>query len=426
MGNRSIRKWLLVACLLFLAVETAAAQNIWRTLMVKPEQEYCFAGETCIFTLVVPGYAPSRIDTTLQSTPDNVALISTTKEEIIDNGKRSTKITFYFRFSKAGTYQIRNLAARIDWTWSYIPFQRITVYDNPITLAPELFLNYPTTIYASEPFEMDVSAHFFSEFTDLAAQLDENFIVRLKEYTYPLPIKTGGFSTDQYPIATYEIIPLTEGKLALPPITALMRSYAGVQQTVVSSSPTVTVLPKRTAHTATTPAETASSSIEDTMEQKFLDSAYEDFPIIEINMQQSTESVTVTAEEQWISLKNRRATLNLLLLISAVVAGLGVLLLPAGIILNSRKKIKALLIVSIVSTAVGFATQFPTLWFAHPRYAVCYETNVHTIPEDDSNTILLVPEGTIVRIIKESSDWFCIETEHAGLVWIKKNECLVE
>ncbi len=417
-GSRLLRL-LVTGALFFLGVQAVQAQNIWRSLMIRPEQEYCFAGETCAFTLIVPGYAPSRIDTTLQSTPDNVALISSTKEEIIENGKRSTKITFNFRFTKSGTYQIRSLAARIDWTWSYIPFQRITVYDNPITLAPELFLNYPQTVYASEPFEMEVSAHFFSEFTDLAAQLGENYIVRLKEYKSPLPIKTGGFSTDQYPIAAYEIIPLSQGTLTLPAITALMRSYAGVQQTVVSPSPVVTVLPPRLSA-----GEAQEQNL--TAMDKFLESAYEDFPIIEISLNEKETTAAITVEEQWIAIKNRKSILHLILFISGIIILSSLILLPFGIVLLSKHHRKVIFILSCILFAVGIAAFFPALWFAAPQYGVCLETNVHTIPEDESNTILHITEGTVVRIMEESADWYCIQTDNAGLVWIHKNDCLPE
>ncbi len=422
--SHKARRLFLAAIVLLITTQAAAAQNIWRTLMVVPEQEYCFAGETCAFTLIVPGYAQSRIDTTLQSTPDNVALISTTKEEIIDNGKRSTKITFLFRFTKSGTYQIRSLAARIDWTWSYIPFQRITVYDNPITLAPELFLNYPSAIYESEPFEMEVSAHFFSEFTDLAAQLGENYIVRLKDYKSPLPIKTGGFSTEQYPIAVYEIIPLAAGKMQLPAITALMRSYAGVQQSVVSTSPVLTVLPKR--NTANPDVSATTGTSESVFESQYLEGAYEDFPIVEISMGQTQTTKTVTAEDQWVYLKNRRDLLDTLIRISGITTLTGLILLVAGAVLLAKKHHKPLFILGIVILTLGLAALFPTLWFAGPRYGVCLESEAHTIPEDESNTVLHMQEGTVIRIIKETAAWYCIETENAGLVWIKKNECLPE
>ena len=60
--SKSTKGYIGLLVLLFVNISSLFAIS-YSQLRVTPEKEYCFAGETCLFTLKIPGVLPVNVDT---------------------------------------------------------------------------------------------------------------------------------------------------------------------------------------------------------------------------------------------------------------------------------------------------------------------------------------------------------------------------
>ena len=397
---RLLAKFLLGCFFLILPYKISAVS--YSKLQIVPEKDYCFAGEMTNYYLDVPGVLPERVDVTVQSAPDHVTLVSTSKDEYNFDGTRGTRITFVFKFSEKGSYKIPALAARIDWSWGHIPFKRITVYENPIMLDPLVSLEVPQQAVVGQEFPVTVSARFFSEILDVSANLDENVILRKVDVLQELPFKVKGFTEDYYPVIVYGITPFKTGKLKLPQIVVQFRSYAGIQQVVLSEPKIVQVV-------------SAPAKVEEKEENPAFEFAFSD--TIE-GFVSAPEEKKVSLYEIALRLKKERK-LHVYGLIAASVflaAGLGMML--AGFLKNRIR----LRISGYAASVVSLTALIIFIVMLVPVYRISGGSSVHTVPERNSNTVEILPAGTVVQVIDSTSEWYAITSGTKTTGWILKRE----
>lgn len=385
----------------------------WSSLRIKPEKEYCFSGETCQFTLEIPGVLPSRVDTTVQSTPENVTIESSSKEEYVKNGIRGTLIKLNFRFSKAGTYQIPSLATRIDW-WSYsIKFLPITVYDNPILMQPILSSNLQKNLEVGKPTTFTIYGKFFNELININYELDTKIILTKNKDLTPLPYHIGAFSTETYPLAEFTIIPLEEGNFKLPPIYGIFRNYAG--NTVSIPLGEISLKSKR--ENATT-----SETVDDSQFQK----------VFSTNFPEAYEEISETpvlspideSELLLTNLKNQVKQKNILIIISTLSLVFLFISFILFVVFAIIKKKTAM----ITFLCVFAFFLISTIYFSvvtSKKEAISLSCSVKTVPEEKSNTVMQLSTGDKIRILESISNWYSIESEDNRKGWILQSQCIL-
>ena len=385
----------------------------WSSLRIKPEKEYCFSGETCQFTLEIPGVLPSRVDTTVQSTPENVTIESSSKEEYVKNGIRGTLIKLNFRFSKAGTYQIPSLATRIDW-WSYsIKFLPITVYDNPILMQPILSSNLQKNLEVGKPTTFTIYGKFFNELININYELDTKIILTKNKDLTPLPYHIGAFSTETYPLAEFTIIPLEEGNFKLPPIYGIFRNYAG--NTVSIPLGEISLKSKR--ENAPT-----SETVDDSQFQKVFSTnfpeAYEEISEIPVLSPIDESELLLT------NLKNQVKQKNILIIISTLSLVFLFISFILFIVFAIIKKKTAM----ITFLCVFAFFLISTIYFSvvtSKKEAISLSCSVKTVPEEKSNTVMQLSTGDKIRILESISNWYSIESEDNRKGWILQSQCIL-
>lgn len=385
----------------------------WSSLRIKPEKEYCFSGETCQFTLEIPSVLPSRVDTTVQSTPENVTIESSSKEEYVKNGIRGTLIKLNFRFSKAGTYQIPSLATRIDW-WSYsIKFLPITVYDNPILMQPILSSNLQKNLEVGKPTTFTIYGKFFNELININYELDTKIILTKNKDLTPLPYHIGAFSTETYPLAEFTIIPLEEGNFKLPPIYGIFRNYAG--NTVSIPLGEISLKSKRENAPTT-------ETVDDSQFQK----------VFSTNFPEAYEEISETpvlspideSELLLTNLKNQVKQKNILIIISTVSLVFLFISFILFVVFAIIKKKTAM----ITFLCVFAFFLISTIYFSvvtSKKEAISLSCSVKTVPEEKSNTVMQLSTGDKIRILESISNWYSIESEDNRKGWILQSQCIL-
>lgn len=407
--SKSTKGYIGLLVLLFVNISSLFAIS-YSQLRVTPEKEYCFAGETCLFTLKIPGVLPVNVDTLVQSTPVNVTVESLVKEEYIEDGVRGTKIKLIFRFSKSGTYQIPPLATRVYWVSYAIKFQPITVYDNPILLDPILTSDLPKNLEVGKPTTFTIYGKFFNELTNINFQLDKRMILEKSKDIQTLPYHIGTFSTETYPLAEFTVIPLEEGEYNFPQIFGLFRSYAGNSVSVALKDLKIKVT-KSTSETQNAVTETSS----------FLESFPEAFETQEIIENKVTEESFVDLEKL-LEEKLKEKRIIILLFVATVVISLSSLFF---IILCSILKRKSGIITFAIIFALFLTGTIAFGIFVDDKNAISLGSRVRTVPEENSNSVMQLTVGNIIKINDEISNWYSIELADKRKGWILKSDCIL-
>lgn len=406
-SRNTVRKKFCIGLLigLLLAAAPVWSQNWkdYRNLVIKPVDTYCFAGETSRFVLEVPNATPDDVEIIVQAVPENSTIVSSLKEEYVKNEIRGTRVTFNIRFSKTGVFQIPAASARIAWTWLTIPFQSVTVYDNPLTLTPRVFINAPDVAYEGEPFTISISAMHFSEITDVSVALDTEAMLERVELLNELPFVVDSFTADTYPVAVYQVIPYDEGTFCIPEVSLAVKSYSGIRSVVSASGKTVKILPSEETETASKPFS---------------------FDIAYVELEESPvepQMVLVhSAEEQAAKLIADRHLYKICMWCSLGIFAAFLAFLAVG----AAFKKKGFIIAGV--TVIFFcviALSFLMSQMCH-TLVVSKGGELRLIPEANGNVLQLTQEGAIFRVKDESAYWYRVTAENGVDGWILKQDVL--
>lgn len=402
-GNTARRKFR-TGLLIYLILSSLPlwAQS-YRNLIIKPMEEYCFAGEVSKFILEVPNVTPDDVEIMIQAMPENTTMLSSTKEEYVKNEIRGTRVIFNIRFSETGTYHIPSASARLAWNWGPIPFQTVTVYDNPLALIPRVFVNAPDTAYQGEPFTITISAMHFSEITDVSVALDTGAMLEREELLQELPFTVDSFTADTYPVATYRVVPYNEGTFSIPEVSLAVKSYSGIRSVVSSSGKTVKVLP---------PEER-----EQVEKGPQFDIAY---VLLDEEPVEPQVLLRHSAREQADKLISDRHTYKICLWCSLGLIILFIILLCTG----SVHKRKGLIIAGVTGAFICLISITFFLSQICHQVVVSKGGDLRLIPEANGNVLQLTQEGAVFRVKDESALWYHVTAENGVDGWILKSDCL--
>ena len=86
--------------------------------------------------------------------PEGVQLISSKKEEFIgETGKRGTAVHLWFAFKDTGPVRLPPLIVIIGFRTYYIPFDDITVFENPDLINPQALVEFVSGAKFNRNFE---------------------------------------------------------------------------------------------------------------------------------------------------------------------------------------------------------------------------------------------------------------------------------
>lgn len=402
-GKRFRRKFATGLLICLLAYALPVWGQSYRNLVIKPKDTYCFAGDISTFILEVQNVTPDDVDIVVQAVPENTTMVSSTKEEFVKNEIRGTRVTFRIRFSETGTYQIPAASARIGWNWITIPFQKVTVYDNPLTLTPRVFVSVPDVAYMGEPFNLSISAMHFSEITDVSVALDTGAMLERVELLNELPFSVDSFTADTYPVAVYQVIPYNEGTFNIPEVSLAVKTYSGINSVVTSTGKSIKVLARDVAEKEESVAP--------------FDIAYVE---LEEDPLESQIVLLHSADEQAAKLIADRKTYRICLWCALGLFVLCIVFLVTG----SRRKNKGLLILGLTGAFFCIiAASFFISQVCH-NYVVSKGGELRLIPEANGNVLQLTQEGAIFRVKDESTLWYHVTAENGVDGWILKQDCL--
>ena len=393
-----------------------------RNLKIVPEKSSCFVGDTCNFILEIPEYQPSRIDATVQSTPDGVALMASSKDSYEENGVKGTRIVFTFKFSKKGTYKIPSLATRVDWISINIPFQSITVYDDPRTLLPEISVKLPKTIYAHEPFTATISMRFFAEILEVYSDLDENMIITRSEDTAVLPFVQKEFTENYETVALYDLTPIETGSVTVPAFHVLAKTYAGGQVLLTSDAQTVKVLAAK---------KQSVSGGESGYYASVLDGAGEDGDFGEggvtfsddnsSSMKKSDEEEVSSADEIAADIKHSRKVGKAFLIVAIVLF----VLCAAALVTFFIRHMKLFAKIAAASSAFFLVLSvLLTILTAGVKGVASRNAAVYSIPEQNSSSVSVVIAGDVMQIKAVRNGWYSVKLVNGSEGWIKAEDCI--
>lgn len=413
-GYKSIRYRLLtaVAFIAFFVPSVCFGAVALRSLKIVPEKSSCFVGDTCNFILEIPEYLPSRIDATVQSTPDGVALMASSKDSYEVNGVKGTRIVFTFKFSKKGTYKIPSLATRVDWFSINIPFQSITVYDDPRTLLPEISIKLPKNVYAQEPFTADVTIRFFAEALEAYSDLDESVIIKRSDSTLALPFTQQEFTESFSTVATYELTPIEAGTLTVPSFHVLVRTYAGGQIVLTSQPQTLKVLAAKKQSVA----EAGNSYYASVLGNSDLEDEE-----TELSQENSDFYEDIIPEEVALGIVRARTGQKVVLYLSLSFFVLCV----AALIVFLYRRMKQFAKIAVIASVVFLAlfVVFAVL-VSNKKGVALYDASVYSIPEQMSSSVSSVLVGEVMKVKAVRTGWYSVRLLNGSEGWLKAEDCI--
>lgn len=386
----------------------------YSTVVFRPTSEYIFTYENTVFETIIYNQAPKNVRTTVQSLPDSVFLISSTTEEIIEEGQKGTLVQITLRFEKSGVYKLSPIAARIGWGSALLKFEPIEVYTNPATIEPVANLKIvaledisQTQFHVGQKIQAILSLKYFSDAISVIRDVSKDFLCSETQWYKTLPLKVTGFSADEYLLVLYEFTPLKEGVLKLPEIQIHLRTCGLIDKTIKAEPLEINVinstLVKEADYIDTIPdyIYTESRNTEPGMNEKKIVTDAEIQELLQVETQ-----------------KKSRLSLVFKLFFAL---GAFFLVLWVVIILIAKKAKNNLLFFVILSFVIAFVFYFLYI----PTYGIILDQKINSIPDDKSIQSFSVPAGSKVKVLKTIDGWNFISSKEKVKGWIQQSKIVI-
>jgi len=375
-------------------------------LRVVPKNEYFFTGEPCYYELIVPGVSPSLVRVTIQSLPDGCQFISSDKEQIVYEDEHSTKVTLCFEFSKSGTFTLPRLAARIGFGGYALHFDSVKIIQNPQTLVPEFFFEFPEgkNFEKGKRTPVILCARYFKAITAVNLKLDEKFVFEQKEMFNELPIFIEQFTPDETRIACYDYIPFEKGKCSLPLVEINCQAWNLVHQNVYLSPEEILVQDGKEESTEDTPFENLFSENDEAFENWTRETFFSDKTL---TVQKTTENLL---KHQRVFRIYKKISLILMCVIIPIIF----------LFVFLKKKNVVFAFALVLSVCLLFFISFSIL--LQKKYTESSGGYMYQIPDEKSENKSFIEKGTLLSIESETEEWFQVTAGNENHGWIKK-EC---
>lgn len=411
-------------------------------------QQYCFTDTDCQFNLAIPDVMPQDVQSYVEGMPDSVSLVSSRKEDLSISvaGKKGTLIQLWFRFKTPGLFQLQPLTARILGHVYQFAFDPVTVYENPNTVSPEVFVLFNnknfqeqgTHLYsqAGEHIRFTVYIRYAVQIVDFTWSVPQNSIfTEVKSYDITAGVPRGsGFSPEALPVAVFDWQPLVRGDWKFPAILITATAYNGARVTIPFPNYLVTILPNEQivsdpvqneesafayAFTDTSPAASKSKVSDYTRQDSealrtLRVKERHSFPFSKAGRErmalEQKENITDNEDEPSVPL-------------FWLLLGLSGIALVCSIVFFVIKKTREGSI-SIVILFVVLSGTVISGMFLSKQYALFVGGSVSSIPEDETHSIIMIQAGSRVQIKRSAGDWVYIKYDET-YGWVRSDTLYV-
>ena len=441
------------AFVFFAAVNASALSDAdIRSLKLTSHGETFFVGQDVLFTLELPGVDPSLARAEV---PDfslaqvDAKFVSSKKTEIFSaTGDTGTRFEVQIAFSAAGNMTLPPLTVYINRRAYAVPFEAVTVYEDPATIQPQVFVVFsddrlrgaqptaPLYVSVGEAVRFTLYIRYCVQLLHFSWELPKNAIFTETE-RYAIArgeTQTKTFSADAIPVAQFAWTPLVAGEYAFPQFSIEASAYNGTRTNPATPAYRLFVQPtsdagKRTfgdgrndpanaqhlsggEHRQTdlsdspfanafTPAQPATDSVQASVDEAKAtdDAAQAGTP--------SSQHDALASSGRW------RASLPRTLLVLSV---LSALLAVGSRMLRHKRAVPVLLALAIVFLIASLFLHMRGI----ARYALFAGGAVYAVPEDASSSAGQLPAGTRITIVEKAGDWVYI-TSDRGAGWVRSD-----
>lgn len=407
-----------------------------------PSNSFCFTEDRCQFELFLEKTPAQKVQFYVDKVPDSVNFISAIKEADNDG----TRITLWFQFKKAGTYTLDPLVVTVGGKRQKIPFHTIIVYENLNTLRPELsvkFLNQDRklknntmTITAGEHVGFTLYIRYAVQIISFNIDLPEDSVFNeIKRYAITEGNPRGTeFSPNNEPVAVFDWQPLVPGKWHFPPVKIKATGYNGLRYDLTLPEYTLIVTKSKQ-----TKKQNQVQVKDDLFDYAFLEST--DDTESEFKLQQDLSHAKKLQELRIkerhsfpfskVSKERRQYEIDCGLKPAEdepsqpfflTVTLFSVLLIILIIVFLVFKKLAlagfcAFILVVILTGTTVYAVNISA------NSAVFIGNNIRAIPEEITNSTVIVQPGTCINVKRKAGNWVYIKcNETYG--WVYADELL--
>jgi hypothetical protein len=216
-----------------------------RSLRVVPQNDTVYSGRDCMFKLVIPSAKPSDVQVETPVLPPGINFISMRRTDYIEKSiQAGTEIDVWLSFSSAGEQTPAPLRIRIRNRPYSVPFDAVTVLQDPSTLAPRMIILFDNgteinnarqdpgalfTVSAGDTIRFTVYVQYAVQVMNFEWTVPKDALfteIQRYEITEGKP-RGNGFSAERIPVGRFEWQPLASGPAALPEMHFTATAYNG-------------------------------------------------------------------------------------------------------------------------------------------------------------------------------------------------------
>ena len=426
--------------------KTPSASEI-RSLKVNPDSTACFTAQENGFTLLIPGVEPAKISTDLPPLPQGVVLVTSKKEEFLsEDNERGTAVHLWFNFKDTGPVRLPPLIVKIEKRTFYIPFDDVTVFENPDLISPLVQIDFISGARQKRPdgdfkvfeaFEgeeiiFDVNLKYFTQIVSFDWKLPKNSIFKELNRSEYADGKTAGrnFSDKALNVARFSWRALVPGEYAMPEITFSAIAYNGSSRNLKAPQIVLKVLPsaqgreiKKTGHNTTAFASAFSETkknLDSGMERKISEEDCRKLAQLRSAERKSIFPAKTRAErvafEKSLGLTVSEDEANLpFARLVFVLTGLSIALAAVFLFLHKGKP--AVLFLAFVLG--GCVLSIAEISKIRIDYGIFAGGVISPVPEEKTSSVHALEGAFRVKISERTGDWLYVESDDIN-GWTKK------
>lgn len=403
-------------------------------------------GANSEFIVEITGVSPAEIEILYKDLPSDIDFVSSTKSDafLVDaNGKhkKGTRITYIVCFLESKTYSLGFLDVRINSILYSIEFPTVLVSKNPDILLPELYLVPEGSVYQFENTTLVLTGRYFKRIEGIDWDLSETALIEKNASSMALPSEDFSFSEDSTTIATFLYMPLESGQLVLPKIEVDIIAYNGHPYTISPIAPPLSVLEPLTTKISTqddyytekpltVPIDTATQLSQVAVSD---DRSALVMQLASLRSKERHQVFPFFAKNERIALEktvNLHNVGELSVVWTIVCAVFSFPLFLIGLLLYKKRK-KAqdkrggLSFLCIILAIMLAGWTIFSVFKLSGQSALTFESQLRTIPEYQTSSLITLFPGMKVDILSSAGDWYLVSLEDKRSGWILKNECIL-
>ena len=401
------------------------------------------------FTANIPDASPSEVEVLFENPPAFAVFRSF--EKTAEAG--GTKLVYSVRFIKAGKNELPPARIRIRGKTYTLTFPPLNVFENPDILIPEFFFTAAPSAQESQSVQAGKALHvrlmgrYFKRIININRDTPEDALLEESALFFnpdsETKLESGKeLSAAAVPVAEFIYTPFFEGIREFPHTEVKTESYNGTFYTVKVQPLILNVIPAL--GTKASPVQEPPSRPNCYTLSIYADNAAEAAPVQDpaVETAASDENFAVQlarlrnkerlAPAFWIFRRERKALEKKLLLENqdevslfwtlAAAAVLCILSVPAFVLLKKKRAKKIALCLCILGCfcILVLIKNIPQL---RQPAVIAHKAVLRTIPEIGAQGSAAVQEGTRLKILHKSGDWYLTAAgERSG--WILKSEAI--